>query len=205
MRRTIESNFTDQQIVEAVLAKCVKLGDCYLWKGSHSGGRGQVRNRNGNREYTHRVMWEAINGIIPDDSNCVHTCENDLCCNIDHLEILANYEMIGTLEDRFKNGIVTNGNCWLWTKSTNEDGYGKIGYKGKVYTTHRMSWMLHRGEIPQELQVLHKCDVRNCVNPEHLFLGTQFDNIHDMIAKGRAIYPVVERGENNYGAKITNA
>lgn len=58
-------------------------------------------------------------------------------------------------------------------------------FRGKTTLAHRVAWTLHRGEIPDGMCVLHKCDVRDCVNPEHLFLGTVHDNIRDMDAKKR--------------------
>lgn len=75
--------------------------------------------------------------------------------------------------------------CWLWRGSVNQDGYGHIVLDGQTKTAHRVSWTFHNGEIPGDLCVLHRCDVRNCVNPVHLFLGTQGDNNADMDAKGR--------------------
>jgi hypothetical protein len=79
--------------------------------------------------------------------------------------------------------------CWLWTGSTVRDGYGTLMLRcapnQKACQAHRASWLIHRGEIPVGLKVLHRCDVPACVNPEHLFLGSQRDNMLDMNAKGR--------------------
>lgn len=75
--------------------------------------------------------------------------------------------------------------CWIWTGYCNADGYGKIGRRGGPVSVHRASYELFVGEIPDGLQVLHRCDVPCCANPAHLFLGTQRDNIADMVSKGR--------------------
>lgn len=77
--------------------------------------------------------------------------------------------------------------CWLWKSTITIHGYGLHNYKRKRMAAHRVSWILHNGEIPQGLFVLHKCDVRSCVNPAHLFLGTQSDNMQDCIKKGRFV------------------
>lgn len=74
--------------------------------------------------------------------------------------------------------------CWIWT-GAKVDGYGVFLIRGEPKKTHRLAYDYYVGEIPDGLQVLHKCDVRNCVNPKHLFLGTNTDNIHDAMAKGR--------------------
>lgn len=75
--------------------------------------------------------------------------------------------------------------CWLWKGYKNHYGYGKIRINGKLKFVHRLSYELHFGDIESDLEVCHKCDVRNCVNPDHLFLGTRKDNMRDMSAKGR--------------------
>lgn len=74
--------------------------------------------------------------------------------------------------------------CWLWTGSLQKDGYGLIK-DGRMRTAHRVSWELHRGPIPARACVLHKCDVRSCVNPDHLWLGSLRDNAVDMARKKR--------------------
>jgi hypothetical protein len=77
----------------------------------------------------------------------------------------------------------TNG-CWLWT-GKKKAGYGILKRKGVDIRAHRFSWEQVHGEIPDNLCILHKCDVRNCVKPDHLFLGTRKDNSEDMRKKSR--------------------
>lgn len=83
-----------------------------------------------------------------------------------------------------KYEIDSNG-CWLFTGYIDELGYGIISRNHIACKAHRISWEVNVGIIPEGLNVLHKCDVRRCINPKHLFLGTQLDNIKDMILKGR--------------------
>lgn len=76
--------------------------------------------------------------------------------------------------------------CWLWTAAVDSGGYGTIGFQGTTIKAHRASWLIHRGAVPDGAMVLHRCDMPCCVNPEHLFLGNQTDNMRDMVKKGRA-------------------
>lgn len=75
--------------------------------------------------------------------------------------------------------------CWLWFGTCHRKGYGVMGFHGKKWKAHRVSWVLHNGEIPANMQVLHKCDTPSCVNPQHLRLGTNVENVRDKMAKGR--------------------
>lgn len=80
--------------------------------------------------------------------------------------------------------------CWIWTGMINMFGYGIIKYKSlppKMKTAHRASYFLHHGEFDFKLNVLHKCDLPVCVNPDHLFLGTHQDNMDDRQRKGRTV------------------
>jgi hypothetical protein len=79
------------------------------------------------------------------------------------------------------------GGCWDWSGVIMGTGYGAFStqYRKSDMLTHRLSWMLHCGPIPDKLLVLHKCDRRCCVNPDHLFLGTHKDNADDAMKKGR--------------------
>jgi hypothetical protein len=102
---------------------------------------------------------------------------------------------------RFKRHIserLPNG-CILWIGTVNSRGYGSInnGY-GKMLYAHRVAWELANGPIPAGLFACHRCDVRRCVNPEHLFLGTVSDNQADMVAKGRS-----NRGERHGNVRVT--
>jgi hypothetical protein len=79
-----------------------------------------------------------------------------------------------------------NGDCWLWTGAVNDSGYGKLTANGsKAYRAHRFSYELANGPLEKEVCVLHRCDVRRCVRPDHLFIGSRGDNNRDAASKGR--------------------
>lgn len=94
------------------------------------------------------------------------------------------------LSERFWRYVVKTDGCWIWIGATASFGYGRIqregGKQGKADRAHRVSWLLHYGEIPLGMWVLHQCDEPSCVRPDHLFLGTHTDNMLDMAAKGRS-------------------
>lgn len=117
------------------------------------------------------------------------------------------------VRDRFFNKVDKNGPlpdrcpelgpCWIWKARTSDGRYGSFTVGSEtVFMAHRFSWMLARGKIPDGQLVRHKCDNGMCVNPDHLELGTQFDNMADMKARGR------ERkasGESNGFHKLTTS
>jgi hypothetical protein len=111
-----------------------------------------------------------------------------------------------TTEERFWAKVVKTDGCWIWTSARNHKGYGRFANaprpNRKVVLAHRFSWEIEHGEIPPGLLVLHHCDIPECVRPSHLFLGTNQDNVTDMINKGRD-RQVSRPGENNPNAKLT--
>ena len=104
--------------------------------------------------------------------------------------------------DRFWEKVDWSGDCWIWKASLTKSGYGQLGARRSDNAcgdrrAHRMVWVWRYGPIPGGLCVLHRCDVPACVNPDHLYLGTDSDNHTDMVERGRST-----RGERHGMAKL---
>jgi len=97
------------------------------------------------------------------------------------------------------------GACWLWRGSIGSRGYGAIRVGSQMALAHRIAYLVAHGTLPDDLQVCHECDNRLCVNPAHLWLGTNNDNVADMWAKGRHPGITPRRGALNVNAKLTEA
>jgi hypothetical protein len=166
-------------------AKVKKSDDpdgCWIWQGCVVGEYGQFRF-NGKTALVNRVSWELLNGPIPSDprTHILQRCKNKLCVNPEHLMLEAKSQ-----EDRFWEKVKKNKDgCWEWTANKMRLGYGMFRFDKIWQLSHRVSWKITNGPIPEGLNVLHRCDNPACVRPDHLFLGTQIDNIKDMVKKGR--------------------
>lgn len=118
------------------------------------------------------------------------------CCSKSCARRLAN----GTPEQRFWAQVEKTDGCWFWIPAKARNEYGAIrvlGHRSKV-KAHRFSWELHFGPIPDGLDTLHHCDTPPCVRPDHLFLGTNGDNVADKVSKGRQ-----SKGAGTGVAKLT--
>lgn len=163
-------------------AKVNKTDDgCWLWTGYTRKGYGRFSFRR-KLVSSHYFAWEILNGIArPSDSaRLLYQCGNKLCVNPEHMLLYQK-----TQSERFWEKIKKKKNgCWEWTAVRSGD-YGMFRVDNVMKLAHRVSWQIANGPIPEGMNVLHRCDNPPCVNPKHLFLGTQSDNMIDCSKKGR--------------------
>lgn len=101
-------------------------------------------------------------------------------------------------EADFWDRMTLRGECLEWTGCKDRKGYGRVHFEGSGWVTHRLAWFITNGLIPDGMLVCHHCDNPSCCNPEHLFLGTNTDNMRDCSVKGRT-----HRGDRHTNAKLT--
>lgn len=104
--------------------------------------------------------------------------------------------------ERFSKHVMPepNSGCWLWLGTESAHGYGQIRINGKWMLAHRLSHEIHKGSIPEGASVLHHCDNRLCVNPDHIYPGSAADNVRDMVSRQRN-----RRGSDHGHAKMTES
>lgn len=186
---------TLQETIEDRLKRGSKLDPntgCINWVGMRGGGirrgYGQIRIPGKGQRGAHVVAWECVHGPRPEGYEIRHMCGNKLCVNVRHLVLCKASAVENNIEgqlDRLKKRMVVNPGtgCWEW-QGSKVKGYGHL-YAGKRnVSAHRLMWECVYGDT-QGLQVLHKCDNRCCIRPNHLFLGTQAENMRDKVNKGR--------------------
>ena len=101
------------------------------------------------------------------------------------LRLFWTRNLVGPKPDQSKLYYAGLDACWLWSGNLAPDGYGKTKVGKEFLSAHRLSWIIHNGDIPDGKIVMHLCDTRACVNPKHLKLGTTQDNTADSVKKGR--------------------
>jgi hypothetical protein len=127
-------------------------------------------------------------------------CSNSGFCSGDcSFRIIRNVErIIMAMKENIHYKINNKTGCHEWLRATLGRGYGQLWYKGEKYLAHRLSYKINKGDIG-DYHVLHTCDNPKCINPDHLWLGTNTDNMNDKIKKGRVV-----KGENHPQAKLTD-
>lgn len=104
------------------------------------------------------------------------------------------------IRSRFARLLSVSEGCCEWDGLLDKDGYGRVTYRKKCTRAHRLSYEIHVGSIPAGMQVCHRCDNPACVRPDHLFLGSNLDNVHDRDQKNR-----VSHGSRHPSAKLSEA
>jgi DNA (cytosine-5)-methyltransferase 1 len=175
--------------------------------GCRAGGGGDLNpeTSGGGNLIAHTLRGEGFDGGL---TVMAHGQANAEIVSDGSPSLTCNHEapiVFNTAQDvRFWRRVEKTDTCWLWKGAVKDTGYGVFWYNQRVERAHRVSWEMHHGPIPEGKCVLHTCDVRICVNPDHLWLGDYSDNNADMADKGRGVIPL-SYGEKHGKAKLSDA
>lgn len=155
-------------------------------------------------QLAHRFSYRLYVGEIPDGLCICHRCNNPGCVNPNHLFLGTYWERNKRdVKERFEEKFEEDeSGCWNWMAYKMPFGHGTFKIDGRMQLAHRVAYQMYVGEIPEGICVCHHCDNPCCVNPNHLFLGTQADNVQDCENKGRDVHRG-SPGEKHGMAKLT--
>lgn len=188
-------------LIERIWSKTTRGGpdECWPWNGD-LGSKGHpqigtcINGKKGTKS-VRRLVWAHVTNSTPSKQRWVRTtCGNTICVNPKHLALRTVLDDPGRFWEHVDKG--DGSGCWIWT-GWKQKGYGLICIdRGTLVFAHRYSYELAHGPIEghvpgdpeRERVVMHTCDNPPCVNPAHLRLGTDKDNMQDMLAKGRAAW-----------------
>lgn len=209
--------------------------ECWPWLAMvNIKGHGKFQVGHRQSDMAHRVMYEMTYNAIPDGIVVRHKCHQPDCVNPAHLclgtiaDNAADRVERGWDEPRkprlgvyqpstyktptvdFKSRLlagykVMESGCWEWQKGKESRGYGVISFGRKTYKAHRMTYEHFVGPIPVGMFILHKCDNRSCVNPDHLRPGTHKENMAEMAERGGAKAGLLKRSNQSYARGETIA
>jgi hypothetical protein len=163
-----------------------------------------------------RLSYNLFIGAIPKGMDVFRSCNCKSCISPSHLFLspanLCAYcnspfekstynQICCSTKCRLFHSVIKTDTCWNWIGYKIADGYGRMELNGKLELVHRISYEVHIGLIPEDMLVCHSCDNPPCVNPDHLFLGTNQDNVDDCMRKGRHVTPF---GEEHVCSKFTS-
>lgn len=172
------------RVAERFWAKVQRLGDdaCWLWTGGTGQQRQPVMMIERRNISGRRVAWELQRGeVLPKNRHVTVTCGTPDCVNAAHLRLREHMD----LPARFWGKVEKTDGCWNWKGRLVYGGYGGFTVASRPERAHRIAYQITHGPLTPDQIIMHTCDNRACVRPDHLRIGSHQENMDDMNAKGR--------------------